>query len=180
MLPIAEIDAALPKNGLIYEIGCGYGTLAAALAQRAPERQVVGLDFTLKKVGASLSRAANLSFVSGDALGHSYDGAAGAVLSDFLHHLAPESQQNLLRRLTKTLAPEAVIVIKEIDLAGGLRMHLSALWDRILFPHDRIFYHRRADWKTFMENLGWHVRDRPAAPWFPGSTILFVCGRGTG
>ncbi len=53
------------------------------------------------------------------------------LLSDVLHHLAPEAREGYLRRVQERAAPEALFIVKEFA-PGGLRAGLGWITDRAL------------------------------------------------
>lgn len=177
MLPLSEINQAIPKRGLIYEIGSGNGAISQYLGERSPFRQIVGLDTDSGKIRRArlYNQAKNVHFEFADALKYRYQTYAGVVLSDFLHHVNFLSQERILRYLARQLKKESVLVIKEIDQKDGIRMWLSRLWDLIFYPHDKIYYRSTIDWIQLLTKLGLTVSEKRSVQWFPGSTHLFIC-----
>lgn len=176
MLPSEEIDEALPKQGLIYEIGSGLGVLAAFLARKSASRKVIGLDLDSTKLRqAARLIGKNITFVRGDALHYHFKKCSGMVLSDLLHHLQPRDQEKLLEHLHGALLWGGVLVIKEANSDEKIRKWLHRLWDFILYPGDKIYYRSRGEWHKLLERLGYIVTSRSAVLWFPGSTTVFIC-----
>lgn len=172
MLPLAKIDAALPKTGLIYEIGCGMGVISQYMA-RHKSRRIVGIDTNIKKIRHNAST--NLSFVQVDAATFSYQSCVGAVLSDFLHHVDYPTQGKILTRLTGKISKKGILVVKEIDRDDRIRMWLSRFWDFMFYPNDRIFYRSKNELQSYLRKLGFKVRVSQEVKWFPGSTYLYIC-----
>jgi SAM-dependent methyltransferase len=177
MLPLKAIDRALPKSGLIYEVGSGTGSIGAFLAQKYPTRQVVCIDTNVKKIhqAKNLSVLHNINFQLEDAVNYSYLKCDGIVMSDFLHHLDLQQQNKILSSTTKSLNKGGTLIIKEIDLGDGILMILSRLWDFLLYPKDSIFYRKKSEWKKILGNLGYSVQVSRQVHWFPGSTYLYIC-----
>lgn len=177
MLPINEIHRAVPGDGLTYEIGSGYGSLAHMIAQKGSKRTVIGVDTDQQKVADAQSQLqlVNLQFQVGDALTFHFKPCVGLVMSDFLHHVPYPKQELILERLSKSLKKNGVMVIKEIDRADGLLMYLSRLWDFLLYPKDAIYYRSSFEWEQLLKRYAFSVSVRRAVPWFPGSTHLFIC-----
>lgn len=173
MLPLKQINLAIPEDGLVYEIGCGMGVISTYLAQMS-ERQVVGIDLTLAKLKRDKNFIPNVSFIKADAITYSYKQHKGAVLSDFLHHLDFEAQKKLLENVSTHMSKKGVLVIKEIDKADGWRRWASRVWDLLFYPHDFIYYRTKSEWLKLLSELGYLVRVQREVPWFPGSTFLFV------
>ena len=177
MLPLKQIDSALPKKGVIYEIGCGGGALANYLAQVAPERRIIGIDKDKGKITRANKHfsQANLSFQEADARLMQYHSCAGAVMSDFLHHVDYYSQEVILKKLTRIIKPSGVLVIKEIDRNDGILYLCTRLWDFLIYPSDKIYYRTRKDWVKLLTKMQFQVKASREVRWFPGSTHLFVC-----
>lgn len=177
MLPIVEINKALPKSGLVYEIGSGVGSLADQLAKHNKNLNIVGIDVNIEKIGRARNTyiRPNLKFLVTDAVKFPYQPHEGAVMSDFLHHISYLNQEKLLEVLTKKLKKKGTLIIKEIAKDDGIFRWLSWLWDFLLYPEDRIYYRTRKDWANLLVTLGYDVEIKRAAHWFPGSTHLFVC-----
>lgn len=177
MLPLAEIDNALPKLGNIYELGSGWGSIATFLAEKSEARCVVGIDLDAQKIEyAKFSTVlTNVQFIHGDVLKYSYKKPMGFVMSDFLHHIPYLKQEILLKKIIKNSSRKTILLIKEIDANDGWRKWLSRFWDLLLYPHDSIYYRSKSQWRQKLENLGYNVSVMRAAVYFPGSTILFIC-----
>jgi 2-polyprenyl-3-methyl-5-hydroxy-6-metoxy-1,4-benzoquinol methylase len=176
ILPVDLIDAALPV-GTIYEIGSGYGVLGWKLAALNARRKIIAIDKDTQKIATANQRykLANLSFASGDALTYPYKSCAGAILSDFLHHLPYGRQDILLKRVASKIKSKGVLVVKEIDRTDFVRMLLSRMWDFIFYPRDKIYYRNKSELVSLITKLGFKVTARRAVLWFPGSTVLYTC-----
>ena len=177
MLPVDAIHQALPRQGRVYEVGCGRGTLARVLAEFENKRKVIGIDIDRRKIQTAQSafKISNLQFVEANAFVFKYQSCNGVIFSDFLHHIPYSQQIVLLKRLHHFLKQKGVLVIKEIDLDDGIRMWLSRIWDYLLYPKDRIYYRSKADWIRLVETLGFSVSCERKVRWFPGSTLLYIC-----
>jgi|SRR3989344_527441 len=171
--PLRQIDALLPRQGLILDLGCGDGTVATYLAKRSPRRQIIGLDIHPPRSPG----LPNLVFKTQNILQADFRPAAGCVLSDCLHHLSPPQQQLLLERLSRRLKAGSVLVIKEIDRDNMIRSKLSRVWDWLLYPQDKINYYSAPELISAMKKLHFKVKYQPVSWWFPGSVNLFVCAK---
>lgn len=179
MLPVHEINQSLPSSGLIYEIGCGYGSLSFEIASHSTKRQVIGIDTSRKKIGDAQREylRPNLNFFEEDAKRYKYKRCSGVILSDFLHHIDWSSQLKILDQVIGKLEKGGILILKEIVKDDGWRMWLSRLWDFLLYPKDKIYYRNLSDWKNILTRSSLQVDAKRQVPWFPGSTILFVCKR---
>lgn len=147
MLPLKQIDSALPNAGLIYEIGCGTGIISKYIASSHPKRQVVGIDLDTEKITQveNQQHKENLTFVAVDALTYDYLRCDGVVLSDFLHHLKFADQIVLLQKVTNRLKLKGVLIIKEIDKNDRIFRWMSRFWDFLFYPIDKIYYRKKEE-----------------------------------
>jgi trans-aconitate methyltransferase len=66
---VCALLGALPKGAMIYELGCGWGGLVRALAQRFPETRIVGVELSpLPLLIARVFAPKNARIVRGDFL----------------------------------------------------------------------------------------------------------------
>ncbi len=172
ILPLKEIDRAIPKKGLIIDLGCGEGVIALYLSKKL-NRQVVGIDANKKRLPKSTQK--NLIFRNADITKLSFEKINGAVVSDVLHHLPLKKQHELITNIYINLKRDGVLVIKEIDTSEFIRSKLSRVWDFILYPQDKITFTSHKYLKEILTKTGFKVKITRPCRYFPGSTTLYVC-----
>lgn len=172
ILPFTEIERALPKSGIIIDLGCGEGLIAFNLSKNS-KRQIIGIDANKKRLPKSLQK--NLTFINEDITKLPPKKINGAVISDVLHHLSLLDQKKLLNNIYQNLKKNGVLVIKEIDTSEFIRSHLSRLWDFILYPQDKITFTSHKYLKDTLTIIGFKVEIARPCRYFPGSTTLYVC-----
>ena len=90
LCPFEEIEKYLPRQGVALDIGCGYGLLANFLALKSDQRQVIGLDNSLKRLAVAKSTVKNrpnIKFIQKDVSALDLPACQAVVMSDVLHHL---------------------------------------------------------------------------------------------
>lgn len=176
ILPLTSIDRALPKSGVIYDLGCGEGIVASYLAAKRHKRKVFGIDQdTHKLYQARAGTPTNLHFIRANLLTYRFPHKAdGFILADVLHHIPASKQVNLLRRLSKYLKPTGVLVIKEINAADVVRSKLSRLWDFILYPQDKINYVTKYELISTLTRCGLKVTHQQTNLFAPASVHLYT------
>ena len=172
MLPLSEIDKALPNQGVIIDLGCGEGVIARYLAQRKT-RRVIGVDNNRKRLQSATQK--NLKFVLSDIRNYGLKAADAIVISDVLHHLKFKDQKELLVKIAKNLKKGGIFIIKEIDAGEFIRSRLSRIWDFVFYPNDKIYYQDSKNLRDFLKKLGFDIKIVRASRVFPGSTTLFIC-----
>lgn len=172
MLPLKLIDQNTPKIGSIIELGCGEGVISRYLA-RSTERNIVGVDINKKRLVNS--KLSNLTFKHGDIRKYDLKNVDAVILSDVLHHLNFQEQEDLLKRISKSLKKHKKLIIKEIDTNEFLRSRLSRFWDFVFYPKEKIAFSNSIEMKRLLKSLGFKVEFLRAARFFPGSTTLYIC-----
>lgn len=172
MLPLGEIDQAVPKFGKVIDLGCGEGTVARYIA-RTKTRSVTGVDNNKKRLPKSKQK--NLKFILSDIRTYTPKDATAIIISDVLHHLNYDDQKKLLNKIANRLKKGGNLIIKEIDTREFIRSKSSRFWDFVFYPKDKIYYHRADSLKVYLEKLGFAVKITHTAKFFPGSTALFIC-----
>lgn len=174
ILPLKEISSNLPKKGKIIDLGCGEGVIASYLAQNKT-REVLGVDLDAKRLPKS--KTENLKFTIGDIRKYNLKNAAGVILSDVLHHIDFQSQDKVLKNISKNLKPGGVLVIKEIDTQDFIRGKLSRFWDFVFYPNEKVYFNSSKVLVKKLKKLGFKVQIQKTTKFFPGSTTLFICSK---
>lgn len=172
MLPIRQIDSALPLSGQIVDLGCGQGILATYLARRK-ERNVTGIDLDTARLPNK--KLANLKFIKADITKYNLINVDGIVISDVLHHINFQDQKSILINAYKGLENGGILVIKEIDTNQKVRSRLSRFWDFVFYPKDKVYFSGSASLKSALSKLGFSVSYSYQCQFFPGSTTLYIC-----
>lgn len=173
MIPLHQIDEALPQEGLILDLGCGEGAISSFLASNKKARNVIGVDRDKKRIQQAYQK--NLKFIHGDAINFNVAGADGIVISDVLHHINFQDQEKLLTNISRNFKKGGVMVIKEIDTGEFIRSWLSRFWDFIFYPMEKIYFSNARDLTAKLKRLGFSVKIKREYLFFPGSTTLYIC-----
>jgi SAM-dependent methyltransferase len=142
---LAELP--VPGEGALLDVGCGTGSVVAALRARHPGREVVGVDIAAPYLAFARERAdcAGATFVEGDAQALAFpDGrfaAAYALIA--LNFMADPLMAT--REMARVVRPGGRIVAAAWDFRGGL-VYQRLLWDtaagidpKAAATRDRIF-----------------------------------------
>lgn len=131
--PLGAVAAQIPTTGRILDVGCGHGLLSLLLAQGSVDRQITGIDVDSEKVAVAklAARRSKLSVACDFALmppGEIPDGPwDAAVVADVLYLLDSDDQHGLLRSCAQRLAPDGVLVVKEMAPTPAWK----ATWNRV-------------------------------------------------
>lgn len=130
--PFREVEALLPSDGAILDLGCGHGLLALWLATTSGERAVVGVDVDAAKLEVA-RRAAAAAGLGGRV---QFEHLAGAgfpddrrwdaiACVDVLYLLGPKRALDLVDDLVAALADGGTIVLKEMAPAPRWKVWLT-------------------------------------------------------
>jgi 2-polyprenyl-3-methyl-5-hydroxy-6-metoxy-1,4-benzoquinol methylase len=130
--PVPLVEAEVPAEGRVLEVGCGHGLVSVHLALVSPERVVVGTDIDERKIELA-RRAGEAMPAHRPAFVHGHDGELppgpwdAIVVVDVLYLLSRDDELRLLDRCIDALAPGGVLVVKETDVRPRWKHVLAKL-----------------------------------------------------
>ena len=132
--PIPEVAVAVPPAGRVLEIGCGHGLVANYLADTSSERVVSGVDIDGAKIAAaraSLRPTDTTTFATvapGELPAGSFD---AVVIVDVLYLLDSDGRDALLASAVAHLAPDGLLVVKEVADTPRWKARIAAAQERL-------------------------------------------------
>ena len=112
----SEIVERVPREGKIYDLGCGYGYLSHLLAMQSFKRQVIGLDYDEEKIQLAANthyKGGNLEFAQTDLTQFNPEAADCFIIKDVLHYFPAAEQEALLKRCGEKLNAGGTIIIRD-------------------------------------------------------------------
>ena len=109
----------IPQKAKIYDIGCGYGMLSYMLSCLSSDRNIIGIDYDSDKIELAKKSYLNnpsINFYQGDALNIELEPCDVIILSDVLHYLPKEKQNDFIVYCLSKINPEGIIIIRDGDL----------------------------------------------------------------
>lgn len=192
------LDGLLPPGGVLIDVGCGQGLMLALLAEAARTARsgnwpapfpppvfdrLIGID-SRERVAAIARRAlgADADVIAGDARVHLPDACRVVLFFDVLHMMPYRDQEQLLDRMSRSLEPGGVILVREADAGAGWKFRavqagntLKALafgdWGR------RFHFRTEEAWRQAFASAGFAVAVRGASQGTPFGNALFVLTR---
>lgn len=113
--------AGVPGAGRVLDLGCGTGSLALALAERAPGCRIDGVDLSPAYIEYARGRTTDprLDFRVGDACAISFEAASfDQVLSLLMLHFVPRAEA-AVAEMRRVARPGAVVAAAVWDARGG-------------------------------------------------------------
>lgn len=182
--PYSLVERMIPKKGTIIELGCGEGLFSNYLAASSPKRKIIGIELDKERVTIAQKGYKNTKFIQGNALKVKLPSADCIILFHVLHHLKSfRSQEELIKKITKSLKKSGSLVIVEIDKDYTAKYYLTWFWDHFMVPwffeksfyQKDIFFRNRSDWKKTLANSGFTTTVTKKDDNMPFSHIVYVC-----
>jgi 1-acyl-sn-glycerol-3-phosphate acyltransferase len=111
-----QFHEMIPRKGRFYDLGCGYGFMSYMLHWAAPERQITGVDYDEEKIETAQNnflRDERINFEYADVTQYELEACDGIIISDVLHYLLPEQQENLLKKCLLALNDGGSLIVRD-------------------------------------------------------------------
>ena len=171
----SAIEELVPKDGVIIDLGCGYGFFPNLLAYKSQKRKIIGVEISKRKLKYADIGFRNTEFVNKDIQQLEIVNCDAIVLVHVLHHLSSfESQEKLMRECYEKLRKGAKIIVVEIDLRPLWKFWFTKFIDHVLYFGDRFYFRDQKQTSELLSQAGY--RDVNVFP-FHEYTMLshFVC-----
>jgi len=174
-----EIEKLVPRKRRILDIGCGVGLLTNYLALTSEDREVLGVDFSKKKIHfakQTIGQRKNINFIAADVRDIDPVDYDVVVMTDFLHHVSFEEQERLLRNIFLKLKNSDRLILQDIDAGKLCRCFLIKALDKVSNPGKPLFYRNKDSWQNFLQQLGFNIKVFSINMLFVPE-VLFICDK---
>jgi 2-polyprenyl-3-methyl-5-hydroxy-6-metoxy-1,4-benzoquinol methylase len=182
---LALMDLALPAEGRVLDVGCGFGLFSVYFALMGPRRQIRGIDPNprrveiARQVAAALGVSDRVQYEVGNAeqlpFGAPYD---AIYMLDVLHHVARAEQEPLLHRLRQLVAPAGTLLLKDITTDSIVKLKFTELLDRVMVGwKEPLSYRHHGEWSRLLEQLGFSVHTVRVPDVLPYPHVVMVARR---
>jgi SAM-dependent methyltransferase len=178
---LEEIRQFLPREGTVFEVGCGFGLFGLYFARVCPALRVLGVDVDERRIGlADKARrrlgVENAAFDVGDARSVELpDELDGCYMLDLLHHVPRPVAEALIRQVYTRLRPGGVFVVKDVDTRPRYKMAFTWLLDVLMTRGELPRYWSAADLTDLLEREGFGVIRYAMVDLLPYPHQLYVC-----
>ncbi len=127
----------LPENGLLTDIGCGYGFMSYMLHLLAPQRRIMAYDYDRDKIDTAKHCALkndNIQFHHVDVSRVELPQSDAFILADVLHYMPEDEQRKLIAKCTGKLNDKGVIIIRDAN-AAMKKKHLGTRISELFSTH---------------------------------------------
>lgn len=179
---LERIEKMIPKEGIVIDLGSGYGIFSNYLAIQGPKRKVIALEFDEKKVAIAEEAAKkggieNISFFSKDITKLKIPSADAIIIMQVLHHLKgfPE-QEKLLKACVTKIKKGGTLLVDEVDKKTSLRLVLAWLTDALLYLGDTFYYLTREKMLNILKKNDLEIEIRNVSNFLmPYPEIVYLC-----
>jgi SAM-dependent methyltransferase len=185
LLPIAALEARLPKSGRILDAGCGYGLLTNYVAMRSPERSVLGIDLAPDRIDVARTAASglnNVRFEVMDLLELEAESMDAVLLVDTLHYFPRAEQAAILQACRRALVPGGLLVCRNAVREWGPRFWWNWMHETFMVrtgltrTHSkRLHFLTLADVSDVIRGAGFDLSSvEQSSEWLPYTDRVFV------
>lgn len=123
-------EVPVPPDGPLLDVGCGTGSVAAALRARHPDRRIVGVDVSEPYLEFARLRSdcAGIEFLQGDGQALAFPDATFAAAYALIALNFISDPLRAAREMARVVRPGGVVVAAAWDFRGGL-VYQRLLWD---------------------------------------------------
>jgi 2-polyprenyl-6-hydroxyphenyl methylase/3-demethylubiquinone-9 3-methyltransferase len=176
-----EIGQYLPDEGVILDIGCGFGLFSLYYAATGRHRLLRGLDVNTRRLAQARRAAArldldNVAYEAGDARDFKGDGeVSAAYMLDIVHHVPPASVPPLLRALRRCLPVGGRLLVKDVDDRPLAKRWFTWVLDRAMAPTTAVHYWSADALARELADAGFTVHRHLMVDLLPYPHVLYIC-----
>jgi SAM-dependent methyltransferase len=163
---LGQVEADLPDEGTVVDVGCGTGTFALALKDRRPDARVIGVDGDEEILARARAKpgAEGVEWRSGLAqeLPLPAESADVVTISLVLHHLLPDDKRKTLSEIQRILQPGGHLHVADWGPPADPLMSGLFFVAQAIDGFDRTADHRAGRLPAFIEEAGFEGVERYA------------------
>jgi 1-acyl-sn-glycerol-3-phosphate acyltransferase len=128
------LEQAVPRQGFVLDLGCGYGLATHWLAQGTDQRTFLGVDYDEDKIRVAKRSAPGherIHFEVRDILEWEYPPCDTVLLLDVLHYWTPDKQQLILDKIHRALRHGGQLVLRDAARAENAEHHRVEWWEKL-------------------------------------------------
>lgn len=178
------IEAYVPRQGFVVDLGCGHGLFANVLREASDRRRVLGIDLDERKIAvAKRTEREGLRFAVGDAVGEPPPPCDCVTIVDLLYLLPFAEQAQVLAHCASALPEGGPLVVKaqeaRLDPRYALTYGQELVTTRLGLTaggRGRFFFPTREQALALFARSGF-AADIVAMPVRPYTDVLYVARR---
>jgi len=178
ILPISEVEKALPATGNILDVGCGYGVTTAYFALKSTDRTVFGSELVDKRVSTArevFKNIPNSRFEVNNLLDDHGETFDAIIAIDLLHHINGPEKENFFNSCRKRLCVNGLLIIKDIDKTPIHKYYINYLHDTLFTRFSKLYFISAIDMRNMIERSGFQTIDQKPLKSLFYPHVIYVC-----
>ncbi len=183
LTPFEKVDEAVPKEGVIYDLGCGYGIFSNLMALRYPKRKVIGIDLSKDRIEAakkSIGQRKNIQFICNNLKNVNLKECGTIVIYDVLHHMNYDAQEKLIGECYEKLKEDGLLIIKDNGTTPGWKFLWNYLHEIItmlllITKSDKLSFRTKNSFINLLFKKGFIVEAINIPTSLPYPFVLYFC-----
>ncbi|HGJ63967.1 TPA: class I SAM-dependent methyltransferase [bacterium] len=183
--PIIDIlEQYLPKDGLIVDLGCGYGVISHLLSFSYPQRKIIGFDVSQTRIeSAKKSISNNIQFQLADIRDAQIPACDAVIIIDILYLLPYQDQEKVLIKCFEKLNQNGILIIKDTDKSAIWKFRYTYIEEKIKIKlslygkevkKSSLYYQTSEDFIILLKRIGFDVSTiHKKQILYPG--IFYIC-----
>lgn len=185
LCPFAEIEKLVPNRGKILDVGCGHGIFSRMIATTGPQRKILGIDPSSKKISLALKapNPKNLSFEISYLKDIQQKNFQSIVIIDVFYLLPLKEKRQVLKISKKLLASKGKLIIKLEVTKPKWLFWLLRIEERIMVSilkytfssHSQFYYMDEEEYKKLLLDSGFKIQlEKRLRSWIPYQHPILV------
>jgi len=176
---LAKLCEYLPQEGLVTDVGCGFGLFLLYYCAQRPELNYAGYDLNRQRIEEARRAAERLGmkqvvFHERDVRKDTSLSSCGTVfMLDLMHHLPPPVREELVREAHKQLQPGGLLIIKDILTRPYWKMLFTYLLDKVMM-NGFTQYLAQEEMRGLLERHDFSVRQETLRDPLPYPHVIYI------
>jgi len=186
--PIMEVlEHNLPKRGLVLDLGCGYGIISHLVSASHPERSVVGVDLSSRRIEVakkSVDHSENVKFYAADIREVQTPRCDATIMIDVLYMFPYRDQERILSRCYENLRDNGVLIVKDNSKSPYWKYAYAHVEDVVKtklgvygreIRKNSLWYWDVQDFLKLLSKIGFHATMLPLKSLLPYPGVFYIC-----
>lgn len=177
----------LPEDGLIVDLGCGYGITSHLISINHPQRKVIGVDISkarIKVAKSSISNNGNIRFYNEDIRKFYIPPCSAVIIIDVLSMFSYADQELVLKHCYDSLKIDGIMIVRdnctsprwkyqymrfEESIKSRLKIYGEEIKDNPVCVWDS------SDFTNLLNDIGFSVSSFHQRSLLPYPGIFYIC-----
>ena len=186
--PIMRVlEKHLPQRGMILDLGCGYGLVSHLVSVSNPERSVLGVDLSSRRIEVarkSGDHRENVEFHAADISEIQTPQCDAVLMIDVLYMIPYQDHERILVRCYENLRDGGILIIRDNSKTPYWKYAYAYFEDvikiklRLYGPEitrQSLKYWDIQDFMKLLDRIGFHTTMIPLKSYLPYPGVFYVC-----